>query len=264
MTDTATLTSFPLEHGPRTGETIVFLHGGNVGGWTWQPQVELLPDRHLLTPDLPGYCSRAGERWPGFTGAADDVAELIRGRAVGGRAHVVGLSLGGFVATHLAWRHPELVRSVTISGVALAGYSGVERRIARMQLPLWRRRWYWAAQVPLFGIPKAERGAFVDVATAPSADTNARMLTEVTERGLPDVPCPYRGAFLAVSGGRESKSIRRGFAPLCERAPQLQTWVAPGMHHPWSQQDPELFTRMVLAIADDGVWPPATATPAPR
>lgn len=259
MTDTVTLTRYPLEHGPRTGETIVFLHGGNVGGWTWQPQVELLPDRHLLTPDLPGYCSRADEQWPGLAGAADDVAELIRARAVGGRAHVVGLSLGGFVATHLAWQHPELVRSATISGVALAGYSNFERRVARMQLPLWRRRWYWAAQAPLFGIPKEERSAFVDVATAASAGTNARMLAEVTGPGLPDGPSPFAGPFLAVSGSRESKSVRRAFEPLRKRVPQLQTWVAPGMHHPWSQQDPELFTRMVLAMADDGVWPPATA-----
>lgn len=56
--------------------------------------------------------------------------------------------------------------------------------------------------------------------------------------------------------------LGRAFGPLRERVPQLQTWVAPGMHHPWSQQDPELFTRMVLAVADDGAgrWRPAPPT----
>ena len=66
-----------VEHGPRTGETIVFLHGANAAGWTWLAQVDQLPERHLLTPDLPGFAGRAGENWPGVAGAADDIAGLI-------------------------------------------------------------------------------------------------------------------------------------------------------------------------------------------
>jgi pimeloyl-ACP methyl ester carboxylesterase len=254
MTDTTELTTFPLEHGTPAGETIVLLHGGNVGAWMWQPQVERLPDRHLLTPDLPGYCARAGEPWRGLAGSADDIADLIRTRAVDGRAHVVGLSLGGFVATQLAWRHPELVLSITITGSALDGYSWLERTLIKPQLPLWRKRWYWAAQARFFGISKTEQEAFVDVATAPTADTNARMFAEVTAGALPPMPTPFTGPFLAASGSRETGSIRRAFGPLRAVVPQLQTWVAPGMHHPWNQQDPELFTRMVLGIADTGVW----------
>lgn len=43
---------------------------------------------------------------------AGDVAALIR--SIGfGRAHVVGTSLGGMVAQHLAIEHPEVVRSLT-------------------------------------------------------------------------------------------------------------------------------------------------------
>ena len=40
------------EHGPADAPTIVFLHGGGGGGWMWRPQVEGLPDYHLLVPDL--------------------------------------------------------------------------------------------------------------------------------------------------------------------------------------------------------------------
>lgn len=71
MTPQQSDTAYGIEHGAPAGETIVFLHGGNVAGWMWQPQVELLPDRHLLTPDLPGYGERFAEQWPGLAGAAD-------------------------------------------------------------------------------------------------------------------------------------------------------------------------------------------------
>ena len=52
--DAATiLATYPLEHGPREGETIVMLHGGNMAGWTWDLQVQAMPERHILTPRLP-------------------------------------------------------------------------------------------------------------------------------------------------------------------------------------------------------------------
>ena len=248
------MNAFPIEHGPRTGESILFLHGGNVAGWSWQPQVERLPGRHLLTPDLLGYGDRADRDFPGLDGAADDLAELIAERAVDGRAHVVGLSLGGFTALRLAHRHPGLVRSVLVTGVALTGYSAVERALIGPQVPLWRRRWYWAAQAPLFRIPADDRELFVTTATAPSDATNQRMFRETTRSTAPE-RFDFTGPLLAVSGQRETASVRRAFAPLRAVAPQLQTWVAPGMHHPWNVQDPELFSRMVAQFVDTATWP---------
>jgi pimeloyl-ACP methyl ester carboxylesterase len=47
--------------------------------------------------------------------AADDVADVIRALA-NGPAHVVGLSMGGFAALHLALRQPELVKSLVVAG----------------------------------------------------------------------------------------------------------------------------------------------------
>lgn len=75
---------YPLEHGPRHGESIVMLHGGNMAGWTWDLQVQALPNVHILTPDLPGYGRYANEIWPGSAIAADRIADLIRQCALGG------------------------------------------------------------------------------------------------------------------------------------------------------------------------------------
>ncbi|MFB7251169.1 alpha/beta fold hydrolase [Microbacterium sp. NPDC056234] len=61
---------FATEHGDRTGETIILLHGGNIANWMWAPQVERLAGRHLLTPDVVGFGARSAEHWPGVDGAA--------------------------------------------------------------------------------------------------------------------------------------------------------------------------------------------------
>lgn len=85
---------YVAESGPVTAPTIVFLHGGGTRGWSWQPQVERLPEYHCVVPDLPEH-GRSRHSGP-FTmaHAAALVAEVIRSCAHGGHAHVVGLSVG--------------------------------------------------------------------------------------------------------------------------------------------------------------------------
>ncbi len=80
------------------------------------------------------------------------------------------------------------------------------------------------------------------------------MFAEVTAGTMPEGPIAYTGPCLAVGGEHDSGSVRRAFGPLRARLPQLTTWEAPGMHHPWNIEDPELFTRMVTTHVDTGSW----------
>lgn len=76
--------------------TIVFLHGLGVSSWMWQTQLDALSQHYrCLTIDLPGSGESQQGEWRSLQNAAEEVAEVIRQRAPGGRAHVVGLSLGG-------------------------------------------------------------------------------------------------------------------------------------------------------------------------
>ncbi|MHA2788090.1 alpha/beta fold hydrolase [Corynebacterium sp. S7] len=248
---------FPVEHGLKNGETIVFLHGGSSAGWTWLDVINHLPGRHMLAPDLPGYGERYAEDWPGLDGAADDVAELIRERAVAGRAHVVGLSLGGVVAIRLITRHPDVVLSCATTGAPVGGYSRVEKLVISPQVPLWHRRWYWALQAPLFRIPKDAQELFITTASRPSPRSNRAMFYEVVDKTLTESTIPFSGPVLAVTAEHETSSVRNAFPMLAEKLPQLQTWTAPKVHHAWSAEDPELFARMVQTFADTGKWPVA-------
>jgi pimeloyl-ACP methyl ester carboxylesterase len=75
----------------------------------------LSDDYRCLTPDLSGHGSAAGESFT-VDGAAERVAEQIDRKATGGRAILVGLSLGGYVAMAVAARWPERVAGLAISG----------------------------------------------------------------------------------------------------------------------------------------------------
>jgi pimeloyl-ACP methyl ester carboxylesterase len=98
--------------------TIVFLHATRLTGAQWARQVADLSDEfRCLTPDLPGHGTAAEIPFT-LDGAADRVAGLIE-RFAGGRAIVVGLSLGAYVAMDLAARRPELVAGLVLAGATV-------------------------------------------------------------------------------------------------------------------------------------------------
>ena len=79
----------------------MLLHGVGNNGSMWSDLMAALPDYHCLAPDLPGHGASRSLRWRRRADTAELVASLIEAEATGGRAHVVGLSLGGSVALEL-------------------------------------------------------------------------------------------------------------------------------------------------------------------
>jgi pimeloyl-ACP methyl ester carboxylesterase len=102
--------------GPPDAPTIAFIHGTRLTGSVWAAQQAGLGEEfRTIAPDLPAHGTRADEPFT-LEGAADAVSASIRDHATGGRAVVVGLSLGGYVAMALAARDPERVRGLVVSG----------------------------------------------------------------------------------------------------------------------------------------------------
>lgn len=101
--------------GPADAPPIVFVHGAMMGRAVWSPQVAALADRYrCVSVDLPGHGTQRGETFS-LDGATAGVVAAID-QAAGGRAVLVGLSLGGYVAMTVAGRHPEKVRGLVIAG----------------------------------------------------------------------------------------------------------------------------------------------------
>jgi pimeloyl-ACP methyl ester carboxylesterase len=102
--------------GPAGTPALVFVHGTRLTRGQWAAQMRLLSPRfRTIAVDLPGHGVLAGEA---FTreAAADLVADAIAAESSDGRAIVVGLSLGGYVAIDTADRHPDRVAGLVLAG----------------------------------------------------------------------------------------------------------------------------------------------------
>lgn len=118
-------------------ESLIFLHGGGGSHIEWKlvAAQQSLASYHLILVDLP---THSGSRDIGpFTleTAADEVFKIIRGHAHQGKAHVVGFSVGGFVALVLAPRHPDAVLSTFATGAY--PYRGLYKWVMERPTVMW-------------------------------------------------------------------------------------------------------------------------------
>ncbi|HEV8277246.1 MAG TPA: alpha/beta hydrolase [Streptosporangiaceae bacterium] len=111
-----------------TGAPLLFIHEFAGDHRSWEPQVRHFSGGYrCLTYAARGYPPSDVPRDPAAYSqerAVADAIAVLDGLGVD-RAHVVGLSMGGFTALHLALRHPARVVSAVVAG---AGYGGLPDR----------------------------------------------------------------------------------------------------------------------------------------
>lgn len=130
-------------HYEETGEgpeTILFIHGLMLASESWQAQRDHFAATHrVITFDLRGQGrSEHTKGGLGLDALAEDAAELVRRLAPDG-CHVVGFSMGAFIALRLAARHGALVRSLILIGVSADAES-------------WRKMPAYAAMIALVAV----------------------------------------------------------------------------------------------------------------
>jgi pimeloyl-ACP methyl ester carboxylesterase len=230
-----------VELGEPGGQPLVFLHGGNVAGWMWGPQVADFADFRVLVPDLPGFGASAAEPWQSIAATADGVAELLPGPA-----HVVGLSLGSSVAIELSRRHPASVRSLFLASTQALPPSRATMAAGRVMLHFWERRWFWTALARSYGLRGKDAQQLVDTGLGIRRETAIAIFEEVS-RGMtvPDLP-----PALAVAGERDRGSVASLSALAVQRA------LAPGVGHQWNVEAPDLFNAALRTWLDSGAIDP--------
>jgi pimeloyl-ACP methyl ester carboxylesterase len=248
--------------GPTNAPALVLVHGSVVTRKIWLPQLRDLCDHYrVIAPDLPGHGALA--RVPfSFQAATTTLAEIIRKHAHG-RAVLVGLSLGGYVAIELAHRHPDLVAGLVLSGSS-ANFVGWLGLYLKMVSALMRRGWLSQSRA------QAERKtrrlfspALADVADAQLQagvypEPLAAAFAEMAGRDYTIPLATYPGPGLILNGEKDTTS-RRGEARFLAAMRHGQLEVVAGAGHACNLDRPEAFNRAVRAflgntVLQSGTW----------
>ncbi len=103
----------------RDEPVVLLIHGAGMDSTVWQLQTRYLAYRgfRAVAVDLPAHGRSEGEPLGSIEAMADWVARFVAAAGFG-PVHVVGHSMGTFIALELASRHPDLVRSIVLCGTA--------------------------------------------------------------------------------------------------------------------------------------------------
>jgi len=245
------------ESGPLANPTIVFLHGGGVSGWMWQPQVEQLTDYHCLVPDLPEHGRSIAEKPFTIKDTVARVTELVRTRAHDGRAHLVGLSLGAQTAVQLLSTAPEVVDHAIVSGTLVrpirgAGMLGL---IAKMYMPFKDIGFLVWANTKSAGIPAQYLAEVRHDTRLLTADSFAHIMSENARFRIPAGLGGVQVPTLVMVGQKEPRVVHESARDLLAVLPNAQGYVVANLGHPWNLQAPDLFARVVRAWINDKPLP---------
>src|SRR5260370_2486513 len=103
------------------GEPVVLVHGFSLDGRMWDDTfARLARDHRVVRYALRGFGRSSPPEAP--FAHFDDLAALVAQLGLG-RAHVIGLSLGGGVALDFALTRPSAVRSLVLVDSVVGGYA---------------------------------------------------------------------------------------------------------------------------------------------
>jgi pimeloyl-ACP methyl ester carboxylesterase len=246
---------YVAEFGAKDAPTILFLHGGMVAGWMWAGQAEALTDFHCLVPDLPGFSDSHDDPWVSLTETAVSLTTLINENAHGGKAHVVGLSLGAVTALHLAAHAPERINRIILSGTLTQPMRGMMVTVQKLMLSLYHTSFGARLIAGMFHIPADGMDAFMHTAKVTPKVTNQRAIDEIYAKPLPERLTAVTHPTLVVSGTKDVAITRAGVPHLVKTLPNAVGYLVPNVGHTWNAEDPYLFNDMLNAWFKNGDVP---------
>ncbi len=245
-----------IVHGdPTENPPLLIAHGLYGSARNWGVIARRLSDeRQVIAVDMRNHAHSFWDEHHDYLRLAQDLAEVID--SVGGKADVVGHSMGGKAAMTLALQHGSCVNKLVVADIAPVtyGHSQIQYIEAMRKVDMSRveRRSDAEAQLAGLGVEKALQSFFtqsLDVEGKTwrlNLDVLAREMPKII--GFPELDGAWPGPTLFLSGGAsdyvlpEHRQLIRAFFPAARFA------KIPGAGHWLHAEKPREFEAAVRAF----------------
>ncbi|WP_108258558.1 alpha/beta fold hydrolase [Mangrovicoccus ximenensis] len=252
-----------IRHGTvETGTPLLIVHGLFGSARNWGVIAKRLSDtRPVYAVDQRNHGDSPWTDRHSYPGMADDIAEAIG--TIGGRADVLGHSMGGKAAMVLALTRPELVHRLIVADIAPVGY-----RHSQMQYVEAMRSVDLSAvetrsdadQQLRASVPELQIRAFLlqslDVKEKRwklNLDVLAAEMDKVI--GFPQIEASFGGPALFLSGGASDYVTQEYRPEIKAKFPKARFVKIPGAGHWLHAEKPREFEAAARVFLDAGQEP---------
>jgi pimeloyl-ACP methyl ester carboxylesterase len=260
------------------GTPILFIHEFAGDHRSWEPQVRHFARRHrCITYAARGYPPSDVPTDPTAYSqdhAVADAVAVLNGLAIE-RTHVVGLSMGGFAALHLAMNDPQRVISAAIGGV---GYGAAPDRRAAFQAECEAiatafetegservaRRYAWGPARVQFAVKDPRGHANFEALLAQHSPIGSAFTMRGFQKLRPslfdfaDRLAGMRVPLLVMAGDEDDGAIEASLM-LKRTVPTAGLAILPKTGHTLNLEEPTLFNLLVeelMSASTEGAWRP--------
>ncbi len=215
------------------GRPLLFLHGGGVSGWMWNPVLKALDGSvRAIVPDLPGHGASADEPYVSHDHAIAQLTDLIEQTAPAGLT-VVGFSLGAQLAIRLAAASDLPIEGAVIISAEThpAPMQALTLWMLGVSAPLARQEWFAKAQAKQLGIPDELFADYLRDSRAISRDTLVTSVGENIRFELPEGWSDFRGSATVMAGERERRLMLESARHTHDRLSGSELRIVPRAAH---------------------------------
>ncbi len=248
-----------------SGIPVVFVHELAGDYRCWEQQVRALGRRHrCVTFNARGYPPSEvpdAEAVYNQRQAVEDIANVMRDRGIE-RAHIVGLSMGGYATLNFGLTYPGMARSLVVAGAGhgsdpdkraafMADCADLADRILRLGMAEGIQHYANSAVRRRFREKDPRgfdefNGYFAEHSPLGTALTiRGCQMRRPTVYELGPALAQMRLPVLVIAGDDDVPCLEPAFF-LKRTIPDSQLWVVPRTSHPINLEEPEAFNRALL------------------
>lgn len=246
------------EFGDKSKPLMIFLHGGGVGNWMWDKQIQYFTHYHCVVPILPEHGIKNDEVKFSIKHSAEELIKLIEEKAEGKKVIVIGFSLGSQVIIQMLSMKPNLVDIAIINSASVRPMPISKKLIKPMislAFPLIKYRWFSKLQAKTLYIGEDYFEKYYEESCQIKRDTLVRVLEENMSFELPKEFKNATGRILVTVGEKEKSIMKKSAKDIVEENSNCTGVVVPKIGHGAPLAIPDFFNRMVEVWITEGKLP---------
>ena len=240
--------------GKEDGKAILFIHGAGVTHKWWHPQIEYFSKNYqVITLDLPGHGKLSSMPFEMEKSLAY-IETLLEQEDIGSML-LVGISLGGYLSTKYASRHPKKVVGLYLSGatINMNGIRGLSFRLTGMMLK--RKGPDWLDGVTLKSYRKRVEASIIEPVIKDGfyAKAAVEAFYELSGENFYRMMEAYGGPIM-IGNGENDEPNWKAESKLQKQVKNIKSDPIKGASHLANLEKPDEFNASLQRFAEEISW----------
>lgn len=224
-------------------QTLLFLHGGGVGGWMWKKQIMHFKDFRCAVAELDFEAANVT-----IEHLANQLLKWAENNKRNGKLALIGFSIGAQIALQMVSKRPDLF-CFTMLNSPLTIPVNLPRNIIRIAVslthPLIKNKSFAALQARALSISAEDFDTYYQHSLQISSMALTKMLEENMQFAIPKNFSNIQTDILVTVGAKEKQIMKRSASEITNRNPYCSSLLIADIGHGFPVEQPLLFNHLL-------------------